>query len=509
MRIGFVLPLLLLGAVGTALTALAQPAGTFTSTGGMGVPRVGHTATLLLNGKVLICGGKSQYDSLGTVSASAELYDPAARTFSATRAMTTPRYSHTATLLSDGKVLVAGGAADANGRSMLSSAELYDPATATFTATADMTTARAGHTATLLSDGKLLIAGGLSMPSRIVNPIINILATSELYDPNTETFSPTGKMVTNRSGHTASLLPNGKVLLAGGGGYEDGVIPEVELYDPATGAFSLAGATGSVQSVGPAIASVLTSGQVLMPLHLYDSPTPAARLYDATNQVFTDTGNMRAPRLSSATLLPNRKVLIAGYAAGNGYGFPPPGWPNSNGLPSADLYDPGIGAFSATGDMTTPRFNHTATLLPDGTVLISGGMTSFLYPDNALASAEIYRPDVLVPAPVLDSLSGGGRGPGAILHAGTHQLVSPTDPAIAGEALEIYGAGLDDQSVIPPQVAIGGKMAEVLYFGEAPGYTGLNQINVRVPSGVAPSPAVSVRLNYIGRPSNEVTISVQ
>ena len=173
---------------------------------------------------------------------------------------------------------------------------------------------------------------------------------------------------------------------------------------------------------------------------------------------------------------------------------------------AVEIYDPVSGAFTCSVPMKTPNRGHSsATLLADGRVLLAGGQD--VSGNLAGVTAEIYTPPSPIPVPVLLSISGNAQA--AILHASTQQLVTAENPAVAGESLEIYLTGLLDGSVIPPQVAIGGLMAEVLFFGNAPGYVALYQINVRVPNAIPPGLSVSVRLNYLGRPSNEVTIPVQ
>jgi uncharacterized protein (TIGR03437 family) len=156
--------------------------------------------------------------------------------------------------------------------------------------------------------------------------------------------------------------------------------------------------------------------------------------------------------------------------------------------------------------MTTGRHQHTATLLPDGSVLIAGGYSTWPSPT---ASAEIYRPSAMIPAPALFSVSNDGDKQGAIWHAETGQIASSQDPAVAGQALSMYTTSLVDGGVIPPQVAIGGRLAEILFFGDAPGYFGYYQVNFRMPSGIAPGPVVAIRLTYLGRASDEVTIGVR
>jgi WD40 repeat protein len=241
---------LIFGGCSCPTAELYEPAtGVFVPTGPMNVIRTGgETATLLQDGLVLVTGGDDDSPASKAL-ASAELYDPKAGTFRLTGSMTTARTYHTATLLPDGQVLVAGGF-DSSGAA-LDTAELYDPATGEFVSTSHMGQAFDGHTATLLADGRVLVVGGTASCVQ-EKP----LASAELYDPATGTFSPTGSMATARDGQSATRLGDGRVLIAGGDNNT------AELYDPGAGTFS---PTGSMKVARASqTATLLADGLVLL-----------------------------------------------------------------------------------------------------------------------------------------------------------------------------------------------------------------------------------------------------
>ena len=489
MRVSLFLRLLYFGVAGHASIVMAQSVGTFAATGSMMTPRAFHTATLLTNGMVLIAGGSADYT--GPV-ATAEIYDPDKGTFTAAGKMTSARMLHTATLLPDGRVLVAGGAVISDqGFVPSNGAEIYDPTTGIFSATTRMIGNHICHQAILLDNGKVLIIGGsvAGAADRVPN--------AELYDPVTATFTATGPYVTDTNlygfntcqGSQSALLADGRVLIV----FETG---GAELYDPSRNGFTRTGNPITADySDGLPSSTLLMNADLLVAGGAELSFYTSAELYDGQTETFAATGNMITGRtLDTATLLPDGKVLLAG-----GYLF------GGGSLASAELYDPASGVFVPTRDMTSTRSWHTATLLNNGRVLVAGGSTY----GRSTPLAELYSPSVLAPAPQLFAIAGGGGAQGAIWHASSGEIASPDSAATAGDILSMYTTSLSNGGLIPPQVSVGGRLAEILYFGAAPGYRGYDQVNFRVPDGIAPGATVPVRLTYLGRPSNEVTIGVK
>ena len=352
----------------------------FVLTGSMATARRFHTATLLPNGKVLVAGGENGFNTV----ASAELYDPSSGTFSATGNMTVPRAGHTATLLNNGKVLIAGGSGDCSPCAALSSAELYDPATGTFAATTgSLTAARVAHTATLLQSGKVLIAGGDVI---FYDPSGQSLAAAEIFDPSTGTFTATGSMTVPRESHTATLLSSGKVLITGGSDGTLGYTPTTTLYassetfDPSTGQFTAAGMMTTQRDWQTA--SLLASGKVLVAGgdESASQTNATADLFDPSSGSFAVTGNMTEPRYyHAASTLNDGAVLISGGSDIV---------PGTRAKATAEIYDPSAAAFTATGSMNAARVWHTSTVLQNGKVLITGGGDNGSIP---MATAEIYQ----------------------------------------------------------------------------------------------------------------------
>jgi hypothetical protein len=351
----------------------------FTAACTLGTARESHTATLLSNGLVLIIGGKDREVSLAT----AELFNPASRSFAPVGDMVNARAKHTATLLTSGAVLVIGGR-DADGNA-LATAELFNPANVSFAPTGSMSTARESHTATFLSNGKVLITGG-------DNGGVT-LATAELFDPTSGSFAPAGTMAAARGFHTATLLKNGRVLLTGGRDADGNILATAELFDPTSGGFALAGSMSTPRESHTA--TLLSDGKVLITGGNNGREMLAtAELFDPTSGSFTPTGGMQAAReFHAATLRNDGTVLVAG---GADFTSIADGSARAAFLPesvaTAELFNPATGSFAATSDMANARARHTAILLPEGQVLETGGIN----PDvsalaDSLASAEMFQ----------------------------------------------------------------------------------------------------------------------
>lgn len=331
--------------------------------GTMNSRRFSHTSTLLPNGHILLAGGQNE-EALSSV----EVFDPVSNTFSNIDPMGVARSSHSATLLPNGKVLIAGGY---NG-DCLSTTEIYDPQTGKFTPASRMTVARSGHEAVLLLNGKVLLAGG-------VGTGWTFLSSAEVFDPEAGTFTPTGSMATARESHTATLLNDGRVLITGGHRDRRSAITiysSAELYNPSTGVFVSTGNMSVRRHKHDAV--LLSDGTVLIiggsDERDREGAYESAEVYEPGTGRFTPTVSMNVKRYklrSTTILLPNGHALVIG------------------GSNIAERYDPAVKVFvKVDGSMGSDRLFSAATLLPDGRVLITGGYDQAMVADS---NAWLYQ----------------------------------------------------------------------------------------------------------------------
>lgn len=528
-------------APGAACTALNNPeihdpaTRVWSPIAGMGNRRYNHAAVPLPNGKVLVAGGSGEL-----ALNSAEIFDPETGSWSATGSLAGARAGATATLLENGKVLVAGGTP------ALASAELYDPATGAWSSAGMMNSGRAFHTATLLADGRVLVAGGLP-----------VIASAEIFDPAAGTWTRTGSLHTARVFARAALLTNGRVMVAGGSDNRGTIYGTVELFDPATGEWS---STGSMTATRIShTLTLLPDGKVLAVAGNSDAGAhSSAEVYDPASGTWSATAGLAEARTNhGAALLANGNLLVVG---GNGNSSP--------GLRSAELYDVGVptlatissasfmlGALapkslaSTFGENLTTEIQ-TASGQPWPTTL--GGVavrikdvggTEQLAPLLSVAPKQVNfqvpggtKPgpaevrvtgsdgrshsgviQVIPAAPALFTLNQNGKGPAAAINAVSS---APAPFAAVGPAGEpgivaFFGSGLgpdatdlDSNVAASVHATISGSSAHVIYAGRAPGFIGLNQINVVLPTGIA-SGIHTVVMSRDGMPSNAVTIEIR
>ena len=345
-----VLLCVLLWAVGSSTSVTAGAADSFLSTGAMSAARRGHTATRLADARVLVVGGLNETGTIG----GAELYHPGTGVWNATGALATPRSGASAVLLQNGKVLVKGGR-DTNGAA-LASAEIYDPASGEWTATGTMSAARRHHTATLLPDGKVLVAGGATDDAASLS-----LDTSELYDPRTGTWADGGRLSYGRSFHTASLVGGQVIVVGGTSGSSYNTV--IELYNLDLRVWSILGSGPGTSDRARKFhtATVLPNFKVLVAGGTKDVPLATARLLVGFG--VDTTGSLTGGRTGhTAAVLPGNRVLAAG-------GLNAAGAPTA----SAEIYQQSTGTWAPASSLVTARAGQTATVLAGGAILLTGG----------------------------------------------------------------------------------------------------------------------------------------
>jgi len=325
----------------------------------------------LPDGRILAISG---HPLAGKSIASAELYDPATGKWNDTGSLRHARNgANEATLLRDGRVLLAGGH---NNAEVVRAAELFDPATGMWSDAGNLSVAR-DPTSVLLGDGRVLVSGGIDWYTETGK----VYSVAEIFDPATDQWTATGELRTARFGHRAVLLDDGRVFVVGGFGSPVALLAGPEIYDPSAGSWQAAEAIPQPR-YGFGLVK-LSDGRVLVAGGFTGSPTQrvylnGAVIYDPATGHWSETQPMQVKRVGfSTTLLADGRVLVLGGGSESG-----------NELKSAELFDPGTGTWHAVAAMSTPRRNHRAALLPDGSVLVIGGSNTFGH--KYLTSCEIF-----------------------------------------------------------------------------------------------------------------------
>jgi hypothetical protein len=294
----------------TASAEIYDPmANTWSATGSMTQARGRHTMSRLPDGKVLVVGG---YIGINNPPTGVELYDPSTGTFSNIGSLT-PRFDHSATTLTDGRILIAGGN---SGNTVLNTALLYDPATGVFSAAGTLPRVHQAHRATRLADGRVLVTGNFSGSN-----LVSEMLTADLYNPATNTWSQAGSMKAGRYWHAAGLLQDGRVILAGGQGNNNNYLSSAEIYTPATNTFALVTSMGT--SRGQPSFATLSDGTFLVAGGYSGFASLAtSQRYDAATNTWSSAGSMASAHTGAVTeVLDGKDVLVVSGNAGGGNSY--------------------------------------------------------------------------------------------------------------------------------------------------------------------------------------------
>jgi hypothetical protein len=497
-------------------TAVTAQTAEWTSAGTMNTARVYQTATLLNDGTVMVTGGWVNATVGNT--ATAEIYNPTANTWTLVGSMANARDWHTATLLSDGRVLVAGG--DAKG----TSAEIYDPSTQTWASTGSMNVSRYGHTASLLQNGMVLVAGGCCTVGNVAGysePIDEALTSSELWNPATGQWTLSGSMVNMHAFHTASLLSNGTVLIEGGTSLQFPAGPETisasEAYNPASGTWTAVG--NLITARYYATASLLTEDQVLVAGGNGGgccSGLTSADLYNPTTQAWQAMPAMSVGAYSQAAV-----ILSGGAEALVTGGYSCCSTPNST-MNTAEIFSVATQTWSLTASMTQARYGHTLTTLSDNTALATGGTFSGNNGAGIPSAERFYNgsapPQVTITsnaATMVFTVTGTGCSAGSYLTpsvltwtAGASCTVQVAAPSGYTFTSWTDGSTANPRTFVAPSVSTTYSFTVIQTTGNPASISASSGTPQSAPTGTAfASPLVAIVEDSNGNPVNGATVT--